>query len=531
MRLIKSCMAAAVAAAALITPTAQAGGFEIPGAGAADLGRGGAWYAKSDTALALRYNPAALARMTSMTMVDVNASLLFYDSCFERSGTYDEHGYGGDVGGAPGSSGSVNTRFPNGPGVAPVGGIDSFNPYHYRGVENPRVCNQTGPGPVPQLAFAMRLPKHEKLAISVGILAPNARGAQRYGNSDGVVETGNPDHPLAPSPTRYIATQVGNLQVFPTIGVAYALHPRLNVGVAFGWGITVVDFASATQAFGGNENFNDDIRTHLKAVDGFVPRINLSVDAAPVDGLRVMAGFQWTQSVDTHGKLTLEPHYYMSDADREVFGARPTVLDHTRLRAGQASVLSFGVNYGLPRKGGVAGEIADGLGTQVFDVELSFNYDLHGRMDSYRVNPGAKDGLPPVVVYGAEIEPPASIEIPKNWKNQYVFRLGGDVNIVPGVFALRAGTWYESSGITPGYAGLDFYLPRRIGATAGATIRIQRFDLTLGYARVFYDDTDYRESGGLVRGNAGTGEATVGNNGLIQAKMNIGSIGLRYHFK
>jgi hypothetical protein len=513
--------------AVVITPTAHAGGFEIPGAGSADLGRAGAWYAKADTSLALRYNPAALARMPSMSMIDANVSVLFYDVCFDRGGTYDTHSDGSAVGGNA-NSGSFDTVFPD------ASGTGTFNPFNNTGVQNPKACNQTGPGPVPQLTYAFRLKKVDKLAFGIGLLAPHARGSVRYGNSQGAVSTGDPNYPTGPTPTRYLAAEVGNFQVFPTIGVAYAVHPRLNVGVAFGWGITKVDFTSFTQALGTgaggpSENFNDDIRAHLSAIDAFVPRINLSVDAEPVDGLRLMAGFQWTQSVDTHGELTLTSHYFMNEADRAIFGGT-TLLDNTRLRAGQASVLNFGVSYGLPRKGAVAGAIADGLGTQVFDVELSFNYDLHNRMDEYLVNPAASSGTADILFYSAPIAPPEELAIQKNWKNQYVLRFGGDVNIVPGVFALRAGAWYESSGITPGYAGLDFYLPRRIGTTVGATIRINRVDLSIAYAHVFYDDTDYRESGAAATAGAGQGTGTIANNGLIQANMDIVNLGLRYHF-
>src|SRR5690606_36893553 len=228
------------------------------------------------------------------------------------------------------------------------------------------------------------------------------------------------------------------------------------------------------------ENPNNDIRAHLKAVDGFVPRINISVDSEPVDGLRLMGGFQWTQSVDTHGDLSLQSHYFSSVAYRAANGG-VTMLDNTRMRAGQASVLAFGVIYGLARKGALAGEIADGLGTQIFDVEVSFNYDLHGRMDQYLVNPASSAGPATIRFQGIDIAAPDELAIQKRWKNQYVLRFSGDVNIVPGVFALRAGAWYESSGITPGYPGLDFYLPRRIGTTVGATVRINRFDLSLAY--------------------------------------------------
>lgn len=519
----------AIAAVALLTaPKAEAGGFEYPGAGASDLGRGGAWFAKADTSLALRYNPAALARMPSRMMVDANATLNFYDVCFDRYGTYDTHEDGTPSTGVP----TDETRFPT-----PDGG--SFNPIAHPGVANPMVCDQRGPTPVPQVTFAFKPKAHERLAIGFGVLAPHGRSGIRFSESSdtiGYVSTGNADYPYGPSPSRYMTAAINNLQLFPTIGLAYEIHEALRVGVAFGWGMTIVGYESATQALGGNEYIGMDVMSTLKVKDLFVPRVNVSVDSTPVKGLNVMAGFQWTQNVDASGTLELQPGYFLSDAQRDIAMVEGIVLDGARLRAGQASWLNFGVNYGLDRGQGVVGEVADGLGTQWFDIEFNFTYEFNNRVDEYVVTPHTvpmgTDATPKVTVPGGlQSDVPDDIRIQKQWQNQYVLRFGGDVNVLPGRLALRTGAWYESNGIGQGYANVDFFIPRRIGVTGGVTARFGRFDLSVAYAHVFFDDVDNPVGQAALRANSGIGEGSISNNGQFSAKANLVNLGLRYHFK
>lgn len=519
----------AIAALALLTaPKAEAGGFEYPGAGASDLGRGGAWFAKADTSLALRYNPAALARMPSRMMIDANATINFYDVCFDRYGTYDTHEDGTDFNGDP----SLETRFPSADG-------GTYNPAGNRGVANPMVCDQRGGSPVPQLTFAFKPKSHERLAIGFGILAPHGRSGLRFSESSdtiGYVSTGNADYPYGASPTRYMTAAISNLQLFPTIGLAYQIHEAVRVGVAFGWGMTIVGFESATQAIGGNEYYGMDVMSTLKVKDLFVPRVNVSVDTTPVKGLNVMAGFQYTANVDGTGTLELQPGYFLSEAQRDLSMVQGITLDNARLRAGQASWLNFGVNYGLDRGQGVVGEIADGLGTQWFDIELNFTYEFNNRVDEYIVTPhtmpmGTEDTPKVTVPGGIQSDVPDDIRIQKQWQNQYVLRFGGDVNVLPGRLALRTGAWYESNGIGAGYANVDFFIPRRIGVTGGVTARFGRFDLSVAYAHVFFDEVDNPVGQAALRANSGIGTGTISNNGVFSAKANLVNLGLRYHFK
>ena len=82
--------ALALALASIVAPNlAHAGGFEYSAAGTRALGRGGAFMARADDPLALRYNPAGLAFLPGYQL-ELGSHLAFYDSCILRSGGYDD---------------------------------------------------------------------------------------------------------------------------------------------------------------------------------------------------------------------------------------------------------------------------------------------------------------------------------------------------------------------------------------------------------------------------------------------------------
>jgi len=75
------------------------------------------------------------------------------------------------------------------------------------------------------------------------------------------------------------------------------------------------------------------------------------------------------------------------------------------------------------------------------------------------------------------------------------------------------------------------FVPRRIGVTGGVTARFGRFDLSVAYAHVFFDDVDNPVGQAALRANSGLGQGSISNNGRFTAKTNLLNVGLRYHFK
>ena len=75
---------------ALTSPSARAGGFEIPDNGTEALGRGGAFVAKADDPTAIQYNPAGLAQQRG-TRVLLDGHLMLSSYSFQRSGMFPDN--------------------------------------------------------------------------------------------------------------------------------------------------------------------------------------------------------------------------------------------------------------------------------------------------------------------------------------------------------------------------------------------------------------------------------------------------------
>jgi long-subunit fatty acid transport protein len=96
-------------------------------------------------------------------------------------------------------------------------------------------------------------------------------------------------------------------------------------------------------------------------------------------------------------------------------------------------------------------------------------------------------------------------------------RLGGDVNIIPGVLAARAGVAYETGSSVAQYQNLDIPGPKVFSAHVGGTVRINhRWSFSLAYAHHFaqtVDNTSVIPTSGFNATNSGL--RTIGTAGLV----------------
>ena len=74
-------------------------------------------------------------------------------------------------------------------------------------------------------------------------------------------------------------------------------------------------------------------------------------------------------------------------------------------------------------------------------------------------------------------------------KNQFTVRAGGDYNVLPGLFAVRAGVSYEARGQDPAMLNVLDYMLSRKGLHAGLTVRIAgKTDISFGYAHFIQEN-------------------------------------------
>jgi long-subunit fatty acid transport protein len=475
---------------------AHAAGFELTTPGARSVGRAGAVYAGADDALGLFTNPATILSTRSR----VNASLALHlhmgESCLRRQEVIEN---------ADGTR-SAGQRFP-------------------------KVCDDGPMAFIPELSTTLRL--GDKLALALGIYAPPGASAEsKFGNpKTGTLNGESSEDPENRTPTRYLMLEQKQLQVFPTLGLAYELHPQLRLGAAFGWGLTEVDFTSA--AFSRMRVLNaafslNDIANQIQGFDAFVPRVQAGVWGKPMASvpLELGASFVWTHDVDisdatlkVRGLSTdiVPPEYAAISEDPEI----DDEIKDVRVRVPQLSQFALGARY-ADKLSTPADKVGDRLSNERFDIEAAAVITLGKHLDAVRVDVPAGSTVhipspPPGTIPPLDVPLPEQIVVQHQWQTQTSLRLGGDYNPIPGRLGLRAGVSYDSSGVTNGYQNIDFTPFMNVGLHVGATVRLfSRVDLSAAYAQFFFPDVKVSAADAQVR-RVVNGETLPGDDAIVNA--------------
>ncbi len=491
---------------------ARAAGFELTHAGARGNGRAGAEVVGGDSPVSLFANPANIARVRARVGVEAGLHLHFTDRCFERTEVIEN-----------GDQRQAGTVYPD-------------------------VCADAPVAAIPELAGTIRL--NERFALGLGVSVPPA-GVRHLRMGDPATVTIDPDgeggeDPM-PTPSRYQLVEEDLLQLFLTAGMAYQPHPRVRIGLSFGWGITKIDFTNVAysrvqvlQGLGDLVTATADARNRLQGTDAFVPRVQLGLWTRPFRDLPLELGasFQYTADVRTKS-ATLDLQSLHAQLMPEILEGLAGDLQATGrvagvgLRVPQTNQLAFGLRYAddLPEP---ADAIGDRLSTERFDVELDVVTTLARRVKRFDVDlpDDASLVVPspvPILLKDIEVQLPDAIALDHRWRTQVSLRVGGDYNPVPGVLGLRAGFAYETHGVTRGYEQLDFTPFRQASVHAGATVRIaHRVDLSLAYAHVFQPTVVVSPQDAAIRRTVGgdadpndPAEATLANAGRYRGKSDV----------
>lgn len=534
----------------LMPDSARAGGFDLMPIGTRPLGRGGAYNARADDGMALFYNPAMLADIDDFVSLQLGAGLAVWDACVTRPGTY------GDTY----DSVSQPTIFGADPDSAPF----YFAPYS-------PICNSGDPQIVPSITATFRI--LPELTLAVGVWTPGGVGQARFGNADGTVTL--PGGVRAPAPTRYAVLERNLLLFAPSVGVGWRPVDWLRVGFTFQWGIASADFTNYTNTGtgGASEDPSNDIRTRLQVFDPFIPAGILSVHVVPHPNVDVMLGGRISDSVggavDAAGTLALTTGAYGDGVTPGSSVPTDNVIGGTTLNAGQPWQFMFGFRYSdrIRRRayehgplGDTLPQVDDPMWTENFDIELDVNYLHLSQVGDFviRNQAGSNVMLQRVGESPMPVPLPTTLPLPHGWSDALQIRLGGDVNVIPGTLAIRAGVSYDQplNYDFVRYAQNDFMQGWNVGLFLGATLRIDRFDISAAYGHVFAETITVSSTSANFRGIAATGTegqcvgdpaynpsspvvsrgcypsgfGPVVNAGSYTQELNVVSLALAYHF-
>ncbi|HEX8791650.1 MAG TPA: outer membrane protein transport protein [Polyangiaceae bacterium] len=425
---------------ALLSPSARAGGFEIPDNGTEALGRGGAFVAKADDPTAIQYNPAGLAQQRG-TRVLLDGHFVLSSYSFQRSGVYPD-----------------NPSDPKTPwGRSPF----------------PKVQDTGGPFFAPFLAVTSDF-NLDWLTAAVGVFGPSGVGSRTY--------------PLgvegAPSPSRYDVVQENSLIALPTAAVGVKVFDWLDLGAAvhFVYGsfsLTSTSFVDIASAACPNVEYQpcDSVsRLDVKGT-GWAGTFGALIHASPT--LTLGASVRTPIAIDATGTAT----------------ALSTPLGQPTPPPGNAT---FHTELPLYARAGARLAFLDDHGFEAGDVELDGTYEAwnaaQGNGPSIHI-----DHLGPSGPTFDDI----NVDVVHGYNDTYSIRGGGAYNtkLDFGVLSLRAGAYYDRSATAnnPGYTRMDFDTLDKIAGTVGIGLRWHGLQFNLAYAQIFEPDRTVYQGEGQLR--------------------------------
>jgi hypothetical protein len=504
---------------------ANAAGIEDTVGGTVGLGRA-AYFARVNDFMAIMQNPANLAVAPGGKIggnFGLELRLPVLTACFDRARAE------GIMYKDPGSSTGYQGR-------------ESFD----------KVCNDAYPGPTANLGWVQSF--DDKWGYGIGVFTPAAVGSSKYGRDTIVTVLPRDDEQYTPtltgteSPNRQLALERDGAIAFAMLGLAAAPLPTLRFGVSVGWGFGNVYNKSVVSVLGGT--FTDqEVINELRVRDRVIPKMTGSVVITPLPWLDLFAVGNYQGDLEGKGEIKLTANGIsgapLRSCGAENPGSRCKIPD-VRLRVPFPTMEAvFGARISVPRAG-KKGRVLDPMKDEYLDMELDVSWAQTSKVEEFKVNIHDKrvtDPGSPKVQFAnapADADPPVerspirqTTSIPKNWKDTWTVRAGGDLNLVPGRFTVRGGISFATSAVDPRNMNIDYWPVRKLGLHAGATIGItERIKVHLAYAHLFYQDTVVLTGTGNVKDIASINEvaATAVNEGSYRAGLDVFSAQLNAAF-
>ncbi|MFB6262218.1 MAG: OmpP1/FadL family transporter [Bradymonadaceae bacterium] len=357
------------------------------------------------------------------------------------------------------------------------------------------VSNSAAPKPDPQVLIGGPTPV-EGLTWSAGVYAPYAApqtfpkdGPQRYALIDNSKST----------------------MAWIHAAVAYQVNDWLRVGGGIQNMLAHFEYVNTasgyTGMYGRPEDRDLDILTKINVDDYFAPSGNLGATITPAPGLKTAVSVQFPFRV------------YDEDAKLQAKMPSHPSFDNAELSSNR---VAGGLNFPLIARLGV------GYRRETFDVELAAVYERWSTLQEIEVKPKAVEveNVP-----GVGAMPVSPLSIPKNWRDTFSIRLGGDVRWSDTV-TTRLGYAYET-GAVPKSTMSVFSVDRdkhMIGG--GMTYDWGRWELDASLGWYLLEDARITSSELRQINPVDTEDelATVIGNGKYEAMQVVGGLGVNWTF-
>ena len=469
-------LAALLLAATIASPAFADGGYYQGALGARAAGRGGAFVARADDVTAVSINPAGLADLDG-TVIQVGNQFAYNSYDYTRAPTID---YG---------------QTP--PPAQPT----TFDKVH----------NGTPwQAALPFIGVSSRLGLRD-WAFALAAFAPPGISKEQFPESGG---------------QRYMMVDREAIILNYAASAAWRFHDLFGVGVTLEWiAVPRLDYSLVINANPAQGAVNPvssmyDILAQTTGSDPFTFNAIVGAWFRPAPSLQFgLAGQVVPANIVTHSTLTL------TALDPALLGTIST---------GRNGNFANDVTVTLPlpllvRGGGRYRHLA--AGRELFDIELDVEYETWSRVKAFTVE-STVDGHALVATPSSAAGSPVTIgtiTVPKQWNDVLSVKLGGDFNLVPERWTLRAGLYYETAAAPSAYANVDFPAGAQLGGALGASLLLQRWEVALTYQLRYQPSFTVAEADARVYQQTPGGSCTAPSTDPNVCNVNAGTYAATSH--
>lgn len=477
---------------------------EFPDNGSEQLGRGGAWVARASDPVAAFYNPAGLAGQR--TRITAQLNLVHQETCFARAAIPEDT-----------TQDKLAGAFP-------------------------KVCNN-GPftlPPNPVFAIAYRV--SPKLGIAAAFLTPSYVPSAEW--PEQVTDKGS--GMSAPAPQRYMLLKRSSLFMQPTIAAGYQVLPNLRIGASFTWGIASMSYAfaaTASNSMGANPA-NNDIRMQVDATDVFVPGGTLGGIYSAGDFVDLAGWLHVSKPITASGDLQTKTSSGIVGNTGQPNCSTPGSIPECKGGAAHLQIpvpVEFKLGVRFHNANGHYEGLRDPMLQDKWDLEVDVTWARNSDFDRMQIRLPPYDNGPGILPLNGAMGTrlPANADMQRGYKDTVGFRVGGDWNLVPNKFAVRAGSFFETNAQDERFQSVDNMAGTRIGFSAGGTLRFgstsswRAFEIGFGYMHmIVLDQKNTTSNGNPAFSIAGPGYRTPWpvNVGTISSSLDAINLGLGYRF-
>jgi long-chain fatty acid transport protein len=262
-------------------------------------------------------------------------------------------------------------------------------------------------------------------------------------------------------PQRYSLIRGNSTEGFYQLSAAWRALPWLKLGAAFRG--TYFNTNQKAVVAVSDPDGSTDVRVTYDISDRFVPNFIVGLLVSPTPFLDIGFSFRPKPPIDAEGSLIVDP----GDFDRlkaTVFPSLSINGDHIFVKLETAEVWRAGVRFKQPR----------------FDVEADFVFE---RWDGF----GRLEIRPDNITYSITRPTPQPLPViiqDRFYGDAWSARIGGDVEVLPGLLTARAGYFYETSAVSDAYLSPSLIDAEKHGFGLGVTARFRWFSFSLAYSHV-----------------------------------------------